>query len=55
MAWIHRRLCLDASRDDDVAAALGERLINDGAFWSVRAPVEPVVTVWWDVRPEIAE
>ena len=55
VAWIRRRLCLDASRDDDVARALGERLINDGAFWSVRAPVEPVVTVWWDVRPEIAE
>jgi len=55
VAWIRRRLCLDASRDDEVARALGERLVHDGAFWSVSAPVEPVVTVWWDVQPEIAE
>ncbi len=55
VAWIRRRLCLGAARDDDVAAALGERLVHDGTFWSVSPPVEPVVTVWWDVRPEIAE
>jgi SAM-dependent methyltransferase len=55
VAWIRRRLCLDAARDGDVAGALGDRLVHDGAFWSVRPPIEPVVTVWWDVRPEIAE
>jgi hypothetical protein len=55
VAWIRRRLCLEATRDTDVAAALGERLVHDGAFWSVRPPIEPVVTVWWDVQPEIAE
>jgi SAM-dependent methyltransferase len=54
VAWIRRRLCLDASRDADVAAALGDRLVYDGAFWSVRPPIDPVVTVWWDVRPQIA-
>jgi Methyltransferase domain len=55
VAWIRRRLCLDAVRDADVAAALGDRLVHDGVFWSVRPPIEPVVTLWWDVRPEIAE
>jgi hypothetical protein len=55
VAWIRRRLCLDATRDAEVAAALGERLTHDGGFWTVRPPVEPVVTVWWDVRPEGAE
>jgi SAM-dependent methyltransferase len=55
VAWIRRRLCLDATRDDDVAAALGGRLVHDGAYWSVRPPVEPVVTLWWDVQAEIAE
>ena len=55
VVWIRRRLCLDAARDADVAAALGDRLVNDGMFWSVRPPIEPVVTLWWDVRPEIAE
>jgi len=55
VAWIRRRLCLDPARDADVAAVLGDRLVNDGGFWSVRPPIEPVVTVWWDVRPETAE
>jgi SAM-dependent methyltransferase len=55
VAWIRRRLCLDAARDADVTAALGNRLVHDGVFWSVRPPIEPVVTLWWDVRPEIAE
>jgi SAM-dependent methyltransferase len=55
VAWIRRRLCLEPGRDADVAAALGERLVHDGAFWSVKPPIEPVVTVWWDVPTEIAE
>jgi hypothetical protein len=50
VAWIRRRLCLDPARDADVAAALGERLVHDGEFWSVSPGIEPVVTVWWDVR-----
>jgi 2-polyprenyl-3-methyl-5-hydroxy-6-metoxy-1,4-benzoquinol methylase len=55
VAWIRRRLCLDATRDVDVAEALGERLGFDGAFWSVSPPIDPVVTLWWDVHPEVAE
>jgi hypothetical protein len=55
VAWIRRRLCLAASRDADVAAGLGDRLVQDGGFWSVRPGLEPVVTLWWDVQPEVAE
>jgi hypothetical protein len=55
IAWIRRRLCLEPTRDEEVAEALGERLVFDGSFWSVRSPIEPVVTVWWDVPAEIAE
>jgi SAM-dependent methyltransferase len=52
---IRRRLCLDASRDPEVATALGDRLVFEAGLWSTRAPIEPVVTLWWDVAPEIAE
>jgi hypothetical protein len=55
VAWIRRRLCLEPGRDAEVADALGERLVYDGAFWSVKPPIEPVITVWWDVPTEIAE
>jgi len=55
VAWIRRRLCLGAERDDEVAAALGDRLVHEDGLWSARAPIEPLVTLWWDVRPEIAE
>lgn len=48
IAFIRRRLCLPADRDDEVAEALGERLAERGGLWAV-APVEhPIVTLWWD-------
>jgi SAM-dependent methyltransferase len=53
VAWIRRRLCLDAGRDDEVAEALGARLIHEDGLWSARPPEEPVVTIWWDIdRPQ---
>jgi SAM-dependent methyltransferase len=55
VAAIRRRLCLDADRDHDVATALGDRLVFEDGLWSTRAPIEPLVTLWWDVAPEIAE
>ncbi len=51
VAWIRRRLCLDAGRDDEVAEALGARLVNEDGLWSARPPAEPVVTIWWDAEP----
>ena len=44
VAWIRRRLCLDAGRDAEVAAALGARLVHEDGLWAVRPPAEPVVT-----------
>jgi len=55
VAAIRRRLCLDAARDPEVAAALGDRLVFEDGLWSTQAPIEPMVTLWWDVPPEIAE
>jgi SAM-dependent methyltransferase len=55
VAAIRRRLCLDATRDPEIAAALGDRLVFEDGLWSTRAPIEPIVTLWWDVAPEIGE
>jgi hypothetical protein len=52
---IRRRLCLDVDRDPEILAALGDRLVCEDGLWSTRAPIEPMVTLWWDVAPEIAE
>jgi SAM-dependent methyltransferase len=49
VAWTRRRLCLDATRDPEVVAALGDRLAHEDGLWSARPPAEPVVTLWWDV------
>lgn len=49
VASIRRRLCLDASRDAEVAEALGDRLVHDDGLWAVRPPSQPIVTLWWDV------
>jgi hypothetical protein len=50
VAWIRRRLCLDAARDPEVASRLGKRLVHEDGLWSVRPPDQPVVTLWWDVE-----
>lgn len=49
VASIRRRLCLDASRDAEVAGALGDRLVHEDGLWAVRPPSQPIVTLWWDV------
>jgi SAM-dependent methyltransferase len=55
VAAIRRRLCLDAASDHAIAIALGQRLVLEDGLWSTRGPIEPMVTLWWDVAPEIAE
>lgn len=50
VASIRRRLCLDASRDAEVAEALGDRLVREHGLWAVRPPSQPIVTLWWDVQ-----
>ncbi len=49
LASIRRRLCLDPSRDAEVADALGDRLVHEDGLWAVRPPSQPIVTLWWDV------
>lgn len=49
VAWIRRRLCLEAARDPEVAAVLGDRLVHEDGLWSVRPPDQPLVTIWWDI------
>lgn len=49
VALVRRRLCLPASRDDEVAAALGDRLREHDGLWSAGPPAQRVVTLWWDV------
>jgi hypothetical protein len=54
VASIRRRLCLDAARDEAVAEALGDRLARDGDYWSAAGPLEPLVTLWWDMDGTVA-
>ena len=48
VALIRRRLCLSADRDDEVAEALGSRLIERDGLWSAGPAEQTVVTLWWD-------
>jgi SAM-dependent methyltransferase len=50
VALLRRRLCLPSSRDDEVAAALGDRLRERNGLWSAGPPARRTVTLWWDVR-----
>jgi SAM-dependent methyltransferase len=50
VAIVRRRLCLSPDRDDEVAAALGDRLREDDGRWSAGPPDQDVITLWWDAR-----
>lgn len=50
IALVRRRLCLPAVRDPQVAAALGDRLVDVGGDWSAGPPAQAVVTLWWPGR-----
>jgi len=50
VSLVRRRLCLPAARDEDVAAALGERLAQSDGLWSAGPKEQTVVTLWWDAR-----
>jgi SAM-dependent methyltransferase len=51
VALVRRRLCLSASRDPEVADALGDRLSRREDRWSAGPLAESLVTLWWDVTP----
>lgn len=46
VGWVRRLLCLPATRDAEIAAALEAQLVAQPGAWSL--PPRPVVTVWWD-------
>ncbi|HKX33904.1 MAG TPA: SAM-dependent methyltransferase, partial [Actinomycetota bacterium] len=48
IAFIRRRLCLPADRDDELAEALGERLVERDGLWAAGPLEHPIVTMWWD-------
>lgn len=50
LALVRRRLCLPAERDEEIAEALGERLIQDDGAWSAGPAEQTVVTLWWDAN-----
>lgn len=48
LALVRRRLCLPASRDGDIAAALGARLAERQGRWSAGPPEQVLATIWFD-------
>lgn len=51
VALVRRRLCLTPERDDEIARALGDRLVGREGLWSAGPRHQTVVTLWWDARP----
>ena len=50
VALIRTRLCLPASRDAELADALGDRLRLRHGLWTAGPPSRTVVTLWWDTH-----
>ena len=48
VALIRRRLCLWPDRDDEVAEAIGDRLVERDGLWSAGPKDQAIVTLWWD-------
>lgn len=48
VAFVRRRLCLTSGRDEEVAAALGDRLVHRRGAWTTGPTERAVTTVWWD-------
>jgi hypothetical protein len=53
VALMRKRLCLTPDRDDELAEALGDRLIaTDDGLWSAGPASQTMVTLWWDTAGE---
>jgi SAM-dependent methyltransferase len=48
LALARRRLCLRASRDEELADALGPRIAEREGLWSVGQPRQAFATIWFD-------
>ena len=46
---VRKRLCLPGDRDDEIAEALGPRLVSVDGLWRVGPLERTMVTLWWDV------
>ena len=48
VSLVRRRLCLPPDRDEEIASALGDRLVEHDGLWSAGPTDQAVVTLWWD-------
>ncbi len=48
VSLVRRRLCLSAERDDEIAEALGDLLVERDGLWSAGPLEQTLVTLWWD-------
>jgi len=48
VSLVRRRLCLMPDRDEEIASALGDRLVEHEGLWSAGPTDQAVVTLWWD-------
>jgi len=48
VSLVRRRLCLPPDRDEEIASALGDRLVEHDGLWSAGPADQAVVTLWWD-------
>jgi SAM-dependent methyltransferase len=49
VALIRKRLCLTTDRDEELADALGDNLMEtEDGLWSAGPPAQTMVTLWWD-------
>ena len=49
VAFVRRRLCLTADRDEEVEAALGDRIAEHDGRWNLFVADRSIVTFRWDV------
>lgn len=50
IAFVRKRMCLRPEQDEELAAALGNRLRNTDRGWSASPPQHRIATLWWDRR-----
>jgi precorrin-6B methylase 2 len=47
IALVRRRLCLPADRDEEIAEALDDRLLERRGLWSAGPSSQRIVALWW--------
>ncbi len=49
VSWMRRTVCLDASRQDEVATIVKRHAIQRDGRWQMSGDPRSLVTIWWDV------